>query len=407
VIQLLHFADAHIDMANWGRHDPETGLPIRVMDFLNALDQIVEAAIERRVELVLFAGDAYKDRNPQPTFQREWGKRIMRLSQAKIPTVLLVGNHDVAPALGRAHTMQEFGTLAVPYVHLADDFMVLGPEVLGIPLQILAIPWVSRSKLMRHVSEAGKPTEEMYTDAENIVGEWVEEQLATLDPDLPTILLAHASVHGAAFSSERMVTLGQELVLSGQVVRDHRFDYVALGHIHKHQELNGGVHPPIVYPGSIERVDFGEINERKGFVLAEVSKGRTNWEFYPLRTRPYLDIQVEPKAAESFMVDVMSQLPPPARVRDAVCRVQISYPHDWEALLDEAAILQYLDQALSVQIQKQRTVERRSRLGDIAGVESLGREELLLIHWRSKGLAEEEITALQALAQELFAGREA
>lgn len=41
-IRLLHFADAHIDMANYGRHDPLTSLPVRVMDFLRALNQVVQ-----------------------------------------------------------------------------------------------------------------------------------------------------------------------------------------------------------------------------------------------------------------------------------------------------------------------------------------------------------------------------
>src|SRR5258708_32143065 len=96
-MKLLHFADAHIDMANYGRHDPETGLPLRVLDFLKSLDTIVDAAIFEKVDMVIFAGDAYKDRSPAPTFQREWGRRIMRLSQAKIPTLLLIGNHDISP----------------------------------------------------------------------------------------------------------------------------------------------------------------------------------------------------------------------------------------------------------------------------------------------------------------------
>ena len=60
-IRLLHFADAHIDIANYGRHDPETGLPMRVVDFLGALDQIIDAALKEKVDLVVFAGDAYKD----------------------------------------------------------------------------------------------------------------------------------------------------------------------------------------------------------------------------------------------------------------------------------------------------------------------------------------------------------
>jgi len=41
MIKLLHFADAHIDMANYGQHDAATGLPQRVVDFLKSLDFIV------------------------------------------------------------------------------------------------------------------------------------------------------------------------------------------------------------------------------------------------------------------------------------------------------------------------------------------------------------------------------
>ena len=52
-VRILHFADAHIDIANYGRHDPTTGLPQRVVDFLASLDQIIDAAIAERVDLVI------------------------------------------------------------------------------------------------------------------------------------------------------------------------------------------------------------------------------------------------------------------------------------------------------------------------------------------------------------------
>ncbi len=90
-MRLLHFSDAHIDMANFGRHDPISGLPLRVLDFLKSLDVIVDTAINEKVDMVLFAGDAYKDRSPAPTFQREWGKRIIRLSKAGNPDVVVGG----------------------------------------------------------------------------------------------------------------------------------------------------------------------------------------------------------------------------------------------------------------------------------------------------------------------------
>src|SRR5574342_377007 len=138
-MRLLHFADAHIDMANYGRHDPESGLPLRVLDFLKSLDTIVDAAVSENVDMVIFAGDAYKDSSPAPTFQREWGRRIIRLSRAGIPTFLLVGNHDLSPAAGRAHAIHEFDTLQIPHVRVLQKPGFLSADELGLPAQLIAI----------------------------------------------------------------------------------------------------------------------------------------------------------------------------------------------------------------------------------------------------------------------------
>ena len=102
----------------------------------------------------------------------------------------------------------------------------------------------------------------------------MKEWLGEADPALPVILTAHASVQGAKYGGERMVMLGGDLVLSGSLVKDPRLDYVALGHIHKPQNLNENAHPPVVYPGSIERVDFGEAADDKFFVIAHVERGQ-------------------------------------------------------------------------------------------------------------------------------------
>lgn len=403
-VRILHFADAHIDIANYGRHDPQTTLPVRVLDFLHALDQIIERALAEPVDLVLFAGDAYKDRNPQPTFQREWGRRIMRLSQAGIPTLLLVGNHDISPASGRAHTLHEFHTLAVPHVHVADRIKRWEPEELGVPLQIITVPWVSRSQLMTREELVGKSPEVVLAEMEERVTTAITRLVETADPNLPLILTAHASVQGANYGSERAVMLGQELVLSGSIIHDRRLDYVALGHIHKYQPLHAaGTHPPVVYPGSIERIDFGEASEHKGFVLTNVSKGHTEWTFMHLQTRPFIDLKPETRNPDTFMADILAQLPPEAALQDAVCRVQLTYPRDWETLLDEKAIAERFRGAFSFQLQKHRPAEKRARLGDTLSVESLTPAELLDTYWRTIGLEESEIQAMQTLAQEILA----
>lgn len=402
-IRLLHFADAHIDIANYGRHDPETGLPLRVMDFLRALDQIVDTAVAEKVDLVIFAGDAYKDRNPQPTFQRAWGRRIMRLSQAGIPTLLLVGNHDVSPATGRAHTLHEFSTLDVPHIHVADRLALWTPEQIGLPVQIITVPWVSRSMLVGREETLGRTVEEIYQRIEELVVQRVMYFIETADPDIPLILTAHASVNGAKYGSERAVMLGHELVLSGGLVNDPRLDYVALGHIHKPQALSAkDSHPPIVYPGSIERIDFGE-KEDKRFVLAEVGKGDTHWEYRMLNTRRFIDPDPITPRTDHFMADVLSQLPPAEKVKDAICRVRLSFPRDDEPLLDERAILEHFKDAFDVKIQKHYLAGKRSRLGDTAGVEAMTPLELLETYWLSEELDSEELEVMLSLAKDVLA----
>ncbi len=401
-IRLLHFADAHVEMANYGAHDPESMLPLRVTDFLRALDQIVDRALAEPVDLVLFAGDAYKDRNPHPTFQREWGARIMRLSRAGIPTILLVGNHDVSPAAGRATTLQEFDTLGVPHIVVADRLRRYDPEQLGLPVQVITLPWIARSGLMTRGESAGLSQDELLAEMESRVTEGVMQLVAAADPELPLILAAHASVQGAVYGSEQTVMLGQELVLSGAIVRDHRLDYVALGHIHRHQSLNDGGHPPVVYPGSIERIDFGDARQPKGFVVASVSRGQTEWEFVPVQTRPFVDVVADTPSADTFMADLLAQLPRPASIEGAICRVQLAYPRDWEPLLDEAAIREHFRGALSLQLLKRTLAENRARLGDTAAVERLSPVELLDLYWQTTGLDADEAEAMRALAREVL-----
>ncbi|VAW43031.1 DNA double-strand break repair protein Mre11 [hydrothermal vent metagenome] len=401
-IRLLHFADAHIDIANYGRHDPDSGLPRRVMDFLAALDQIIDAAIDEKVDLVIFAGDAYKDRNPQPTFQRAWGERMMRLSQAGIPTMLLVGNHDMAPATGRAHTLQEFSTLNVPHIYVADTLTLWTPEQLGLPVQIIAVPWLSRSRLVARQDSVGKTVEEVYQLIEELVSKEVTRLIETAVPDIPLILTAHASVQGAKYGSERAVMLGHELILSGGLVNHAKLDYVALGHIHKPQVLSAkDSHPPIVYPGSIERIDFGE-KEDKRFVLAEVGKGETHWEFRALKTRRFIDPDPITPRTDHFMTDIMGQLPAAEDVADAVCRVRLSFPRDDEPLLDERMILDHFKDAFDVRIQKHYQTSRRARLGDAAGVEAMTPLQLLETYWLAEGLEPEMLETMQTLAREVL-----
>ena len=385
MIKILHFADAHIDMANYGRHDPETGLPQRVMDFLQSLDEIVQTAISEKVDLVIFAGDAYKDRSPAPTFQREWGKRIMQLSRAGILTLLLTGNHDISPSTGRAHAIQEFETLDVEHVQVLDSPQFLGPTALeGLPVQVVALPWVSRSGLMAKLELGGTNPSKVYEALGERVSHLVENWLSNADPNLPIILTAHASVEGAKYGSERMVMLGKDLVLPPALVKDSRLDYVALGHIHKPQNLNEGGHPPVIYPGSIERVDFGEATDKKYFILADVGKGKTIVTWRELQNiRPFMDIFVQLESDQSVNQILQEALPKQAELKDAIVRMVVVYPREWEALIDEAALRAPADDSFEFHLVKRPQMQARVRLPEGRTAGNLSTAELLDIYWNA------------------------
>ena len=404
MIRILHFADAHIDMANYGRHDPDTGLPLRVLDFLKSLDVIVDTAIAERVDLVLFAGDAYKDRTPAPTFQREWGRRIMRLSRAGIPTLLLVGNHDISPSLGRAHAIQEFETLSIEHIHVLDRPAFLGPDDLeGLPLQVIAIPWISRPALIGTLNLSAADVDEANAQIESRLVELVDGWLEEADPELPVILAAHASVEGAVYGYERSVMLGSDMILPGALVKDPRLSYVGLGHIHKNQDLNKGFQPPVIYPGSIERVDFGEARDEKFFVIVDLEKGRAQVHWHRLEgIRPFIDCSLCLQSAEDTTAQILKALPPAEKMDGAIVRLTLEYPRDWETLINDAELREHAAGAFEFHLVKRPQVEARSRLPQDRLTSSFTALELLEIYLQSNHAREEDISPLKQLAGEII-----
>ena len=147
-MKILHFADLHLGVESYGRIDPATGVSSRLTDFLSALDQVVDYALQNNIDLVLFCGDAYKSREPNQTQQREFARRINRLSTSGVPLFLLVGNHDMPNAVGKATTTEIFNALAVENVYVSDHPEVYRISTPGGAIQIASLPWLRRSVLL-------------------------------------------------------------------------------------------------------------------------------------------------------------------------------------------------------------------------------------------------------------------
>jgi exonuclease SbcD len=405
MIKLLHLADLHIGMENYGRLDPASGLHTRLVDYLARLDEAIDYSLAEGVDAVLIAGDIYKNRSPNPTHQREFARRIRRLRAAGRPVFILIGNHDVSPAIGRAHSIEIFDTLAVEGVIVADRPGLYILETRAGPLQIVALPWVTRHSLLTREELRLVSFLEIETMLLQRIENFVIRTAEQLDPAIPAVLTIHGTIDGATVGAERQIMLGKDLVLPKSIVAQPGIDYVAMGHNHKHLAL--GAHPPVVYPGSIERVDFGEEHEDKGCVLVELEKGNTSWRFHKLAARPFVTIDV----------DVRNSVEPQARIataiekhklNGAVVRVRIDASAEQAATIRTQEIQQQLEQAEAFHIAAIAIdVERagRSRLGgpeqDL--LDGLTPRRALELYLRSKGTADDRIVALLAAAEELFA----
>ena len=365
-MRILHFADLHLGVENYsGGINPETGLSWRFHDFLSTLDEVVDYALSENVDLVLFCGDAYKSRDPSQTHQREFARRIWKLSSSGIPVFLLIGNHDLPNAFGRATTLEIFRTLDIPNVTVASSLGTYQVETKAGPLQVVALPWARKSAILSREETKNLTFDEVNERLEQILTERLKIEIEALDRNLPTILAAHVSLANAKPGSERGMIIGRDYVLLPSVVRDPALDYVALGHIHRRQVISPG-NPPVVYPGSLERIDFSEEEDEKGFFIVEISqKGQTSFEFHPVKARRFLTIKAdlgpgEPEPTQAVLRAIARRQP---EIKDAIVRLQVTLPEPLEGLLQEGEVRKALKDAHFIAaIARNVERERRTRM---------------------------------------------
>lgn len=383
MVRVVHFSDLHIGVERYGQIDPATGLSSRLGDFLRAFDAVIDYAIDDRVDLVLFAGDAYKTRDPSPTHQREFARRLLRLSRAGVQTFLLVGNHDLPMGINRATAIDIFETLAVPNITVGNRIKAYPIETRGGPIQVVAVPWIVRSAVLTRDEYRNLPIEEVNRLIEEKVNGFIDAAIEALDPSVPAILAGHLSVADARYGSERSVMIGQDVVYLHSTIARPELSYVALGHIHKHQTLGG--HPPVVYSGSLERIDFSEEKEAKGFVEIEVPgrPGETaDFQFRPMPAREFLTIDVDADVEDptAAVIEAIGR----HDLAEKVVRVRIQISEAREGLLRMGEIQRSLREAFFVAgIYRDVRRRHRARLGTDAP-EELSPTDALAAWLRSK-----------------------
>jgi exonuclease SbcD len=404
-MRILHFADLHLGMETYGGIDPATGLSTRLIDVLKALDQVVEYAVENSVDLVLFCGDAYKNRDPSQTQQREFAKRLRRLSDNGIPVFLLVGNHDLPNAVGRANAVEIFDTLSVNQIYVGNR-----PDIYKIStgqgvVQIVALPWLKRSALLSREESKNLSIEQANDLMQEMMTRRLLAMVSDLDPNLPSFMVGHVSVSTAKPGSERSMVMGRDPVLLLGNVAVPAFDYVALGHVHRRQVLQES--PPVVYAGSLERFDFGDEGEDKGFYVIGVEtkdkEKRVSYEFHKIDARRFVTVTVEIATDDADPTGTVLQAITRRHsdIEKAVVRVHIYLPAALEACVRDAEINKALRAAHYAIVAKEVRQQARLRLGEVTS-QSLSPVEALKRYLDTKKVSYERQKVLLEYGEKLI-----
>ena len=371
MLHLLHLADIHFGMENYGRLDPASGLNRRLLDFSRSVQTAIDYALDHGVHLAIFAGDIYKHRDPDPSWQRAFAGCVRRLAEADVPVVILVGNHDQPNTHGKAHAVEIFDTLALPRVTVISQPQLHTIQTAAGAVQVAGFPYMTRSFMLsrEQYKELSIPDAHklMVQQADEILREFAKQ----LDPSLPAVLTLHGSVTNAVLSSEQSIMMvGHDPLIPLSSLTDPAWDYVALGHIHRHQDLNRGLQPPVVYAGSIERIDFGEEKEDKGFVWAQVEKGHTAFTFVPVAARRFVTLRLDGRSGDP--VELLDRELTAHDIDDAIVRVIVTLDAEHTGPLDERRLRDRLRSAYLVTGIIRDEIRGPARTRDSGLTETLG-----------------------------------
>ena len=378
-MKIIHFSDLHIGYTRYSKGiDLETGLDNRIVDFLNTFDELVNYALEENIDLVIFAGDAYKDRNPSQTHQKEFAKRLLKLTKANIPVALVVGNHDMPGNKGRATALDIFPTMNVDNITVIDKLQLYELKTKsGIQIQILGMPWIRKGSLISRLSNIKKDItiEDLNKQIIQTLDNSLEKEISKINKSIPCIFSGHLTVMEAKTSTETLMSIGADYMFPAQFFARPEFEYVALGHVHKDQVLIES--PPVIYSGSLERVDFGEKNDIKGFYVIEIEPKKSqgnrlvSYKKVPVSARNFREYIINIPKETEFPVNIIEEELKSNDIKDSIARITIESTREHYESINDPKIQSILSNAKYLVSTELKLISEK-KINDLQITENLG-----------------------------------
>jgi len=279
-MRLLHTSDWHL-----GRQFHGASL---LQEQAAALDRIVELAAEAEVDAVLIAGDIYDRAIPPAEAVLLFNDTLARLSRSGAAVVAIAGNHDSHVRVSIYDPLlSAFGVTIRGDVRRAHEPVLVTPKRGGAPVAIYPLPYLepavdgpSLVALAEAVEAGSSPgsTRVSHQEVTRLALDGIRRDLFSR-PQHRSVLVAHTFVMGGEPSeSERQLSIGNVDRVS--VDSFAGFDYVALGHLHGSQQLDG---PRVAYSGTPLPYSFSEQHHTKSVRIVELdAAGTASVEIVPL-----------------------------------------------------------------------------------------------------------------------------
>ena len=296
-----------------------------------------------------------------------------------------------------------YRTLGVPGFVVGDRITTHRIQTRNGAVQVITLPWLTRSTLLARPETEGLSLAEVNQLLIERLRVVMEGEIRRLDPNVPTVLLGHLMIDNACYGAERFLAVGKGFTIPLSLLIRPCFDYVALGHVHRHQNLNASNDPPVIYPGSIERVDFSEEKEDKGYVMVELERGKVQWEFCPLPVRSFCTINVDLANAADPQAVLLKAIEK-KNIQDAVVRLIYKLRSDQIDLIDSATIHQALSPAHNYTIQPELVSQlARPRVPELGTSNSIDPLEALKTYLDNRSDLKDIANGMLEAAQQLLA----
>jgi exonuclease SbcD len=260
-LRILHTSDWHVGKVLKGQS--------RLEEQALALAELVDVARAERPDLVLVAGDLFDSVAPVPAATRLVTGALSALRGTGAEVVAIAGNHDNGPALEALRPWAEAAGITLRgTVRSREDHLIRGDG-----WRLVALPFLSQRYAVRATElfalSAAEATQTYADHLARMIAALTEE----FSSDLVNLVTTHVTVVGAkAGGGEREAHTIQQYAVPATIFPASAH-YVALGHLHRAQALNGPC--PVRYCGSPLAIDFGEDENTPSVTIVEVSAQKT------------------------------------------------------------------------------------------------------------------------------------